>query len=298
MVEPNGQVHPAAALFPMMAADELADLAQDIKANGLLQPIVLDTDGMVIDGRNRLAACAAAGVEPRYTTLNGHDPAAYILGANVLRRHLTQGQRAMVVAKSYKLYKRGDQTGAARIAGVPQPRLNQAVLILEYAEEQADSVISGAVAFDVAFRLAQARQEEHEAEARRAEEERQQLALLQERAPDLADLVVEERMSLDEAIGAYKVRHHEELEAEQQAIQTRQRMTANFVEAVMMIDGVLLSDAGRVARQWEPSGVGLVGSAEGKDQREWHRALQKCAQEAYIWRPSDWDEIQRVLGVG
>jgi ParB-like chromosome segregation protein Spo0J len=45
MVEPNGQVHPAAALFPLMSADELADLAEDIKSNGLLQPIVLDADG-------------------------------------------------------------------------------------------------------------------------------------------------------------------------------------------------------------------------------------------------------------
>ena len=85
----------------------------------------------------------------------------------------------MVVAKSYNLYNR-DQTTAARVAGVPQPRISQALLILEYATEEADSVISGARAFDVAYRIAQARQEEREAEARRAEEERQQLALLQD----------------------------------------------------------------------------------------------------------------------
>ena len=34
-----------------------------------------------------------------------------------------------------------------------------------------------------------------------------------------------------------------------------------------------------------------------RDQREWHQALVTCGQEAYIWRPSDWADIERVLGV-
>jgi ParB-like chromosome segregation protein Spo0J len=43
-------VHPVAALFPMLAGDELEELAADIKARGLLQPIVLDAEGRVLDG--------------------------------------------------------------------------------------------------------------------------------------------------------------------------------------------------------------------------------------------------------
>jgi ParB-like chromosome segregation protein Spo0J len=53
-------VHPVAALFPMLADDELDELVADIKARGLLQPIVLDAEGRVLDGRNRLAACEIA----------------------------------------------------------------------------------------------------------------------------------------------------------------------------------------------------------------------------------------------
>jgi hypothetical protein len=34
----------------------------------------------------------------------------------------------------------------------------------------------------------------------------------------------------------------------------------------------------------------------GKDQRRWIAALQACGQEAFFWRPSDWDQIKVVLG--
>ena len=268
-MNPSGVVHPAAALFPMMSADELADLADDIKANGLLQPIVLDAEGTLIDGRNRLAACKLAKVKPRFAQLNGQDPTAYILASNVMRRHMTHGQRAMVVAKTYYQMETKDvqvahlsHSEAARIAGVPRRRIIEADLILKHAPEQVDSVISAAVYFDVAYRLAQAREDEYAAVERRAEEERRQLALLQERALDLAELVIEERMSLEEAMAVYGVRYREELDAQQKAFQSRQRMTANFVQAITMIDGVLLTDPERIAREWEPSGVGLLGEPE------------------------------------
>ncbi len=40
----------------------------------------------LIDGRNRLAACKMAGMTPAYLVLTT-DPTAYILSANVHRRH-------------------------------------------------------------------------------------------------------------------------------------------------------------------------------------------------------------------
>jgi ParB-like chromosome segregation protein Spo0J len=94
-------VHPLAALFPMMAEDELAELAEDILTNGLMHPIVVDADGVLIDGRNRLAACEKAGVAPVYQELNGHDAAAFIVSANLARRNLSKGQQAMALAMIY-----------------------------------------------------------------------------------------------------------------------------------------------------------------------------------------------------
>jgi hypothetical protein len=64
-------VHPVAALFPMLADDELDELAASIKANGLLQPIVIDTEGAILDGRHRLKACQKADVKPRFETYKG-----------------------------------------------------------------------------------------------------------------------------------------------------------------------------------------------------------------------------------
>jgi ParB-like chromosome segregation protein Spo0J len=62
---------------------------------GLVHPIVVDADGVLIDGRNRFKACEMAGVEPTFARLNGEDAAAYILSANVERRSLTAGQKAI-----------------------------------------------------------------------------------------------------------------------------------------------------------------------------------------------------------
>jgi ParB-like chromosome segregation protein Spo0J len=62
-------VHPVAALFPMLADDELDELAADIKARGLRFPIIRDKEGKtLIDGRNRLIACENAGVQPDFIT--------------------------------------------------------------------------------------------------------------------------------------------------------------------------------------------------------------------------------------
>jgi hypothetical protein len=60
-----------------------------------------------IDGRNRLAACKIAGVEPRFEKLNGADPAAYIVSSNLKRRNLKKGQQAMALAMIYPTPEKG-----------------------------------------------------------------------------------------------------------------------------------------------------------------------------------------------
>jgi hypothetical protein len=97
-VKKKPPTHPTADLFPMLDGDELAVLTADIKANGLRQSIVLDGEGRILDGRNRLAACERAGIKPTFTTYNGDDTDLFILSANVNRRHMSTGARAMATA--------------------------------------------------------------------------------------------------------------------------------------------------------------------------------------------------------
>ena len=85
-------VHPVAELFPMLSQHELAEMADSIKREGLLNPCVKQRD-VLLDGRNRLAACKLAGVEPTFTEYIGSSPVAFIIGANLARRHLDKGQK-------------------------------------------------------------------------------------------------------------------------------------------------------------------------------------------------------------
>lgn len=90
--------HPLANLFPMLSEQEIRELADDIVTYGQRVPIML-LDGQVLDGRNRLAACRFAEVEPVFAQFEGDDPLGFVLSHNLHRRHLTASQRAMVAAK-------------------------------------------------------------------------------------------------------------------------------------------------------------------------------------------------------
>lgn len=100
----NYGVHPAALLFPMMGEDELGKLADDIAANGLMEPVVL-YHGQILDGRNRLAACTLADVEPRFVEVDGDLPSAtiYVLSKNLHRRHLSISQCGAIGAEAVPL---------------------------------------------------------------------------------------------------------------------------------------------------------------------------------------------------
>ena len=91
--------HPAASIFPLFEDEELQLLADSIRDNGLKESVKLH-DGLVIDGRNRLAACRMAGVKPRFETVdvNG-SPSAYVYAVNYHRRHLSEGGKQLAAGR-------------------------------------------------------------------------------------------------------------------------------------------------------------------------------------------------------
>jgi ParB-like chromosome segregation protein Spo0J len=111
------KVHPAADLFPLMSADELKVLGEDIKKNGLRTQVTTWTDGdgnlWLIDGRNRLDALELAGLNlvkggkfknelPDQYVRDCDDPYAAAVSLNIHRRHLTAEQKRDLIAKLLK----------------------------------------------------------------------------------------------------------------------------------------------------------------------------------------------------
>jgi ParB-like chromosome segregation protein Spo0J len=94
--------HPLANIFPLLDGDDFENLVADIRGHGQLEPIVIHEE-MVLDGRNRYRACVAAGIEPNFVPFKGNDPLAFVISANLHRRHLDESQRAMVAAKLAQL---------------------------------------------------------------------------------------------------------------------------------------------------------------------------------------------------
>lgn len=82
----------------MLPEAELAALAEDVRAKGLLNPITL-CDGAILDGRNRFEACRRAGVEPRFIDFVGGNPWDHVWSLNAERRHLPPGQKAVLAIK-------------------------------------------------------------------------------------------------------------------------------------------------------------------------------------------------------
>lgn len=85
----------------MMSNADFAELKADIKEHGLSDPI-LRKDGHILDGRHRYPACQELGIKPTIVEYDvDGDIIDVIYSRNLFRRHLTDDQRAMLVAKRH-----------------------------------------------------------------------------------------------------------------------------------------------------------------------------------------------------
>ena len=83
--------HPICLLMPSADGSELQSLTDDIRAHGLLNPIVL-FERRIPDGRNRAAACESARRQPRYVEFEGtrEEALMFVVSHNLKRRHLNK----------------------------------------------------------------------------------------------------------------------------------------------------------------------------------------------------------------
>jgi hypothetical protein len=160
------EFHPFANAFPMMNDQEHAALVADIKANGMSESITLYR-GKILDGRNRYKALLELRRDPGgYVNEeeqfdNDDDALAFVVSINLVRRHLTTSQRAMIAADLSTLghgQRKKDtsndvsQAEAAKMMHVSLPTSQRARKVKEKSPELAAAVragdvsVSGAVA--------------------------------------------------------------------------------------------------------------------------------------------------------
>jgi len=95
--------HPLSTIFPPMSDADFDELVTDIKTNGLQQPIVC-YQVKILDGIHRSKACYIAGCKPSFVEFKGTDKEAeaFVISANIRRRHLSPEQRRNIIAKLLK----------------------------------------------------------------------------------------------------------------------------------------------------------------------------------------------------
>lgn len=218
--------HWVADIFPLNDSD-IDRLAEDIKANGLRQPIIAWGE-QIIDGRTRLAACKKAGVEPiieQYTPENGEPTDEELLALswslNETRRHLTTSQRACAaaeVAEKLGIQRGGDSKskvgkptlkGTAKNFGVGRDAVIQARELLCESPDLFQQVKRGDLTVGSAHESFRKLKELEKAEVRR-----NSLAEISGKDPDLAEQVENGKITVDEA--------QQQLEAE--ALEQRRRI--------------------------------------------------------------------------
>jgi hypothetical protein len=105
-------IHPAAELFAPLDAKDLDALAGDIKQHSLRTPVSIiksESGFILVDGRNRLDALALLGrkIEINDSRIFQHlsadiDVYAYVISANIHRRHLTGEDKQRLTAELLK----------------------------------------------------------------------------------------------------------------------------------------------------------------------------------------------------
>jgi hypothetical protein len=89
-------VHPFARLIPLISLGDLDRLYDDIREHGVNEPLIM-FEGLVLDGRNRLAVASTLGVPVTLKEFGGseEEARAFVWSANAARRHLTIPQIAL-----------------------------------------------------------------------------------------------------------------------------------------------------------------------------------------------------------
>jgi ParB-like chromosome segregation protein Spo0J len=96
--------HPAMKLIPHMRESEFEELKADIAKNGMKEPILF-TGTRLLDGLHRYVAWKELKKKERVPRVpfHGTDALREVLSRNIMRRHLSDDQRAFIVTEALRV---------------------------------------------------------------------------------------------------------------------------------------------------------------------------------------------------
>jgi protein gp37 len=172
-------IHPAAEILPLAADDDFEVIQSNISATGIIEPIKVDSENLLIDGRNRLRAAWFLGLKSvPIERINPEDVLSYVISENIARRHLTVGQKAMLAAKIANIPQGGNRrtkiklqnsklissSQAAEFMGLgSNSHISRARRIQEWAPAVGKKVEAGNITLDAAYQIASQNKKQSEA---------------------------------------------------------------------------------------------------------------------------------------
>lgn len=260
----TGEIHPYADRWPMRNPDEIEAMAASIRANGLRFPIILSPDGVLVDGRNRLRACEIADVTPTFEVREELDTdeaiTSFIWDANGDRRDMSKGAKAMLAALMP-----GRQILLSNSQGLSQAYVAKARVVMQFLDDEAVSdVINEVITLNSAYEEAQhvkqtvqaeeiAARKAKQAEKDRREREAKQLEDLRTNRPDLADLVDDGKLTLDDALTIRRKDTAEQDKREEADRQAIRNLLNDAHLAFATIDGYRHAEkVERLIANWQP----------------------------------------------
>ena len=219
--------HPISAAWPDIDEQTFAALREDIRANGVRDPLVL-LDGKIMDGWHRYLVCQEFGIEFKCYTFQGKDPEAWVASKH-LHRNVTATQRAAAVVKMFEWRKGAGRPNAAPGAELTTERLAEIAHTGTRTIEQAkvateaglhDAMREGKVSAKRAAQIAKLPEERRAAAIAEAKEKKP--GTPKEKKPDARDKRIAE---LEKEVETLKLElstakiHEEEAHAHAQLIQ-------------------------------------------------------------------------------
>lgn len=114
-------------VMPELSTDEYAELKADIAKNGVVVPVLVDEDGNIIDGHNRVQIASELRIPYPVEMRDDLDDAGkrgLAFALNLNRRHLNREQKRELIAKSLKADPQLSNREHARRTGASHPTVN------------------------------------------------------------------------------------------------------------------------------------------------------------------------------